>query len=262
MLKQQRTPAQIEASRRNGAKSKGPVTPEGRAISSSNALKHGLRSERRITLENEDADAFQELLDGYLKAYVPANEPEHQLVLEIARCAWRLERLAAMEAAMFDLEMLSNANDSYKPRPAGFTPDERAARAFGSICIRTSKLDVLLRYQTATRRGLLSATTALSRMQAERNRRPAAEPKQPELPNEPENTPKENSIPREHRDLTSPAPARVPLGFPKPQPVLPVVDEPPVMRLVSQFTLDQRFHRHPRQNHFRGNSKPEFLVCA
>ena len=34
-----RTPAQIEASRRNGARSRGPVTEEGKARASRNALK-------------------------------------------------------------------------------------------------------------------------------------------------------------------------------------------------------------------------------
>ena len=45
-----RSPAQIEAARRNGARSRGPVTPAGKAISSRNAVKHGRATEIRITL--------------------------------------------------------------------------------------------------------------------------------------------------------------------------------------------------------------------
>src|SRR4051795_11116675 len=48
-----RSPAQIEASRRNGARSKGPVTPEGKERASRNALKHGLTATYHLVLEDE-----------------------------------------------------------------------------------------------------------------------------------------------------------------------------------------------------------------
>ena len=48
-----RNQAQIEASRRNGARSRGPITAEGKASASRNALKHDLTAMHHLVLEDE-----------------------------------------------------------------------------------------------------------------------------------------------------------------------------------------------------------------
>ena len=55
------TNARAEASRKNGAKSRGPKTPEGKARSAQNALKHGMRAQKYVLLPQEDAAAFAAL---------------------------------------------------------------------------------------------------------------------------------------------------------------------------------------------------------
>src|SRR5215471_2304271 len=66
-----RTPKQAAASRANGAKSRGPVTPEGKAISSRNALKYGLYAESHI-IPGEDSTDFDALVESFHQLYGPS----------------------------------------------------------------------------------------------------------------------------------------------------------------------------------------------
>ena len=56
-----RTPAQIEASRRNGARSRGPGTEAGKARSARDGTKHDLRDGPFAPLPGEDREVFAEL---------------------------------------------------------------------------------------------------------------------------------------------------------------------------------------------------------
>src|SRR5690349_21319968 len=59
------TPAQSEASRLNGARGHGPATPEGKARSALNGMRHGLRGATFALLPDEDPAAWAAVLAGY-----------------------------------------------------------------------------------------------------------------------------------------------------------------------------------------------------
>ena len=97
-----RSPAQIEAARRNGARSRGPVTPEGKARSSRNALKHGLAALHHFLLEDEAPSELEELTTRLLAECVPESEIEARLVKRMAIAFWKSERAEWIEVAQFD----------------------------------------------------------------------------------------------------------------------------------------------------------------
>jgi hypothetical protein len=88
--------AQVLANRQNSIHSTGPVTPEGKAASSRNSLKHGLTS-KQIVLPGEDAAEYDAIRESLIKTYAPANEIERTLVEEIAASNWRLMRVRRQE---------------------------------------------------------------------------------------------------------------------------------------------------------------------
>jgi hypothetical protein len=93
------TPAQIEANRHNAASSTGPKTAGGKARSSRNALRHGLRSELPV-LPGEDPRGWEEHRAGILRSLAPAGPLETELAGRVALSLWRLRRVAAYEAAV------------------------------------------------------------------------------------------------------------------------------------------------------------------
>ena len=91
-----------EQARINGAKSKGPTTPDGKARSAMNALKHGRYAKSATTIDIEDDIAFSELLDAYNAQFAPQSIIEARVVNEIAHIDWTLTRWRAIETAQIN----------------------------------------------------------------------------------------------------------------------------------------------------------------
>ena len=90
------TPAQQEASRTNGARSKGPASAEGREKIAAAATRHGLTGRFRL-LPGEDRRAFEALLEGWGARLRPEGPAETAAVRKFVAAIWREQRLFAVE---------------------------------------------------------------------------------------------------------------------------------------------------------------------
>ena len=113
-----RSPAQIEASRRNGARSRGPVTEEGKARASRNALKHGLTAMHHLVLEDEAPSELEELTARLMAEVAPMSEIEARLARRLAIAFWKGERAERIEVALFD------AAPKLRPPQTGYQSEE------------------------------------------------------------------------------------------------------------------------------------------
>ncbi len=99
-----RTPAQAEASRRNGAQGRGPATAAGRARSSRNALKHGLFA-KRLAPHRDDAGEqqdYEQQLQGLVDEYQPQSRTEQNLVELLASDYLKLGRIREYTESVMD----------------------------------------------------------------------------------------------------------------------------------------------------------------
>ncbi len=67
-------------------------SPEGKANSSQNAVKHGLRSQRHTILADETREDYEETRLGWLKKYTPDDYHEARLVDQLILNDWLLQR--------------------------------------------------------------------------------------------------------------------------------------------------------------------------
>ena len=113
------TEKQIEANQQNALVSTGPVTAEGKAIVSQNAVKHGIFARDLIIASGdgkEDSQEYQELLDGLVLSFNPTGQMECLLVEKITVDFWRLRRVLRFETGSIRKFLDMAVSDYYDER--------------------------------------------------------------------------------------------------------------------------------------------------
>jgi hypothetical protein len=161
--------ARSAAARANGAKSKGPVTAEGKARSAQNSRRHGILSSAFV-LRNENPETLRELEEEYLEEWQPVGPTQAGLVAEMALCKYRQARIVAVEVAAWDLQMDKDADGIGKEFAAPPDNAVRSAIAFQNLANETRTLDLTSRYEARFHRQYMRALKELRTLQAERRR--------------------------------------------------------------------------------------------
>ena len=94
------SPAQLAASRANGARSHGPVTPQGKARSSQNSLKHGFAASAFSVVRLEGPDELAHLRSDLVSVYQPVNSQELFALERMALAQQGILRVARLESGL------------------------------------------------------------------------------------------------------------------------------------------------------------------
>ena len=151
-----RSSAQRTTSATNGARSHGPVTAEGKAVSSLNHVRHGLAA-KMLLLPSENAGEYEQNLDEWASTLKPTSPAEVQLVVAAADLAWRLQRLALIERR----QMAAHLEELLQATEAG-----RAFVLAQTVAQGVAQLAALAASQKTRRRGedVLQLLPAINRV--------------------------------------------------------------------------------------------------
>ena len=183
------SPRRLAARRANAQKCTGPRTPEGKASTRLNALKHGFFSSDVVNpiLDGPArAEEFKSILDALLDDFQPESARERLLVDEVAACCWRIRRLLRYECREAWVD-----DDDFRRRARSETPSEAMAALMGydhqtarertfrklrragleSFIIPSEiDLDKIVRYERLIKRNLYRALYTLESMRGARIR--------------------------------------------------------------------------------------------
>ncbi len=128
----------------------GPKTPEGKEISSQNALRHGCTS-KKVIIRGESEEEFGELLDDWVEEYGSMGKSARMLVEQAAEAQWVMRRTTnryyELEQSLQEKTVLEWTEEDHK------------------------QMERSLRYRTAAERSFMRAVNTLEQMRQRRERR-------------------------------------------------------------------------------------------
>ena|SRR5579884_3968654 len=213
-----RTKADI--ARENGAKSHGPVTPEGRARASQNAVQHSLSGTRFVCRNPEEQQRLDELNQSYTSLWKPVNVVEEDLVEEMVVAKYQERKCFDLETALLNLQMRSPKFEALRQNYDALDDIDRQALAFMQSADSSKALALLLRYQSDHSRRYHRAIRQLIAIRAK-----GVFSTQPEKRNEPTAAPKPRTT---QAQTTVQPPDRQPQPAAAAQPVIPIDARPKV----------------------------------
>jgi hypothetical protein len=94
----------------------GPKTPEGKAVSRHNAVKHGIRSKAPVLPHLENTEEWQGHLQSTLESLAPVGHLECLLAERVAWQLWRLHRVTRYESEMLATQQENLEKELHKER--------------------------------------------------------------------------------------------------------------------------------------------------
>ena len=128
-----------------------PNTLEGKVKVSLNAVQHGLTSNKMYVLQNENPEAWAQLLADCMNDYNPQSNLERAHVEAIAFSLWRLRRVYSVQTAAIDLEMDDQA-EMFAEKFASADETVRKTLAMRTLMDESQSLSRFARYETALQR--------------------------------------------------------------------------------------------------------------
>ena len=155
---------QIAANRANAEKSTGPKTPETKAISAVNALRHGMTGQINL-MPGEDREAHDKFCAAIVECLAPEGALEIQFAQSAAEDNWRAIRGRAIETNMFAVGNLGIGTD------LGHPEIDAAVNAAEVFSVAAHKFQLLSLYMQRTNRDMQKSLDRLTALQADRRTR-------------------------------------------------------------------------------------------
>ena len=174
------TEKQIAANHRNAQSSTGPRTPEGKARSSLNAVKHGLTA-AQILIPSESADEFESHAASFRDRFAPVDSVESFLVDQMIVAAWRLRRTRFLESKIY-AQRAFEVDRHQKEREEELTDAaDHIVTGYRRECSGTNSLENISRQETRIERAFYRALHEFNRLRNPKGKTPT----EPVLQNEP-----------------------------------------------------------------------------